>query len=205
MEPYWHPARIDQVVGRARRICSHKELPESLQTVEVFVYLMTFTPKQAESDDAKELRLKDLSKRGTPRVPITSDEYLYEISEIKKNLTDQLMEAIKESAFDCYIYSPDGKCVNFASATKDNFSYLPDYKEEQSDVGSKINKQAVKWDGKTIKLKDKEYAYTKKDAKTLNLYDLKSFKAALQNPDVVPIQIGILELKENGNHVFKKI
>ena len=35
MEPYWHPVRIEQVVGRARRICSHKDLPlkfESDQT-----------------------------------------------------------------------------------------------------------------------------------------------------------------------------
>jgi hypothetical protein len=42
MEPYWHPARLEQVIGRARRICSHKDLPEKLQTVEVFLYLMTF-------------------------------------------------------------------------------------------------------------------------------------------------------------------
>ena len=24
-EPYWHPVRIDQVIGRARRICSHEK------------------------------------------------------------------------------------------------------------------------------------------------------------------------------------
>jgi hypothetical protein len=39
MEPYWHPVRLEQVIGRARRICSHKNLPSALQTVEVFVYL----------------------------------------------------------------------------------------------------------------------------------------------------------------------
>lgn len=205
MEPYWHPVRSQQVIGRARRICSHKNLPEELQTVEVFVYLMTFTKTQAESDDAKELRLKDLSKRGNPRVPITSDEYLYEISDIKKNLTDQLMTAIKESAFDCYIYSPDGKCVNFASPTKDSYAYLPDYTEEQTDVGSKLNKQSVKWDGKTIKLQGKEYAYIQKGKDMLHLYELKSFKSALADPSIVPVQIGTLELKSDGNHVFKQV
>ena len=35
-EPYWHPVRIEQVIGRARRICSHKNLPEQYRTVEVF-------------------------------------------------------------------------------------------------------------------------------------------------------------------------
>ena len=40
MEPYWHPARVEQVIGRARRLCSHQSLPVQLQTVEVFLYLI---------------------------------------------------------------------------------------------------------------------------------------------------------------------
>ena len=59
MEPYWHPARMEQVIGRARRICSHTELPEQFQTVEVFVYLMTFSPDQLDSEASIELKLKD--------------------------------------------------------------------------------------------------------------------------------------------------
>ena len=27
VEPYWHMVRVEQVVGRARRICSHQDLP----------------------------------------------------------------------------------------------------------------------------------------------------------------------------------
>ena len=46
MEPYWHPVRMEQVIGRARRICSHQDLPEELRTVKVFLYLMTFTKEQ---------------------------------------------------------------------------------------------------------------------------------------------------------------
>ena len=41
IEPYWHPVRTEQVIGRARRICSHQELPPELRTVNVFLYLMT--------------------------------------------------------------------------------------------------------------------------------------------------------------------
>ena len=63
MEPYWHPTRTEQVIGRARRICSHKDLPEQLQTVDVFVYLMKFTSEQIKSDKSTELKLKDLSKK----------------------------------------------------------------------------------------------------------------------------------------------
>ena len=28
MEPYWQPVRIEQVIGRARRICSHNDLKD---------------------------------------------------------------------------------------------------------------------------------------------------------------------------------
>ena len=46
VEPYWHPVRIEQVVGRARRICSHQDLPAELRTVQVFLYLMVYSPAQ---------------------------------------------------------------------------------------------------------------------------------------------------------------
>ena len=46
VEPYWHPVRIEQVVGRARRICSHQDLPAELRTVNVFLYLMVYSAAQ---------------------------------------------------------------------------------------------------------------------------------------------------------------
>ena len=46
VEPYWHPVRIEQVVGRARRICSHQDLPPALRTVNVFLYLMVYSQAQ---------------------------------------------------------------------------------------------------------------------------------------------------------------
>jgi hypothetical protein len=46
LEPYWHPVRIEQVVGRARRICSHQDLPAELRTVNVFLYLMVYSQAQ---------------------------------------------------------------------------------------------------------------------------------------------------------------
>mgnify|MGYP003310011199 CR=1 FL=1 len=58
-EPYWHPVRIEQVIGRARRICSHKDLTKELQTVNVILYLMTFSESQLVSVKSIELRLKD--------------------------------------------------------------------------------------------------------------------------------------------------
>jgi hypothetical protein len=203
MEPYWHPVRSEQVIGRARRICSHKALPLALQTVEVFVYLMIFTPEQLKSDDAIELKRKDLSK-AKPSVPMTSDQYLYEISEIKANLTAQLTDAVKESAFDCYIYS-NGKCVNFGDPTKDKFSYVPDYSDQQNDTTVQSNKEMIQWTGKPIRLNGVDYVYRRISKKVLNVYDKLSYEAALLDPSIIPLQIGTLEKNEAGEDVFKQL
>jgi hypothetical protein len=203
MEPYWHPVRLEQVIGRARRICSHKDLPKALQTVEVFVYLMIFSEAQLKSDEAIELKRKDLSK-AVPRVPITSDQYLYEISEIKANLTSQLTDAIKESAFDCYIYG-NGKCVNFGNPTNDKFSYVPDYAEQQNDTTVQANKVAIEWAGKPITINGVEYIYRRVGRDVMDLYDKEIYKKALEDASITPLKVGTYELNERGERVLRLI
>jgi hypothetical protein len=202
-DPYWHPVRSEQIIGRARRICSHKDLPPALQSVEVFVYLMVFTEAQLKSDEAIELKRKDLSK-AVPKTPQTSDQYLFEISEIKANLTNQLTEAIKESAFDCYIYS-NGRCVNFGDPSIDKFSYVPDYAEQQNDTTLQANKVAIEWKGKSITIAGVKYVYRRVSDNVLNIYDLKSYEAALKDPTIVPVQVGTYETNERGERVFRQL
>jgi hypothetical protein len=202
MEPYWHPVRTEQVIGRARRICSHKNLEPKYQTVEVFVYLMEFSAKQLESDDAMELKRKDLSK--TSGQPATSDQYLYEISNIKKGLIQQLTQSIKESAFDCFIYS-NGKCMNFGNPNNDSYAFTPDYAEQQSDTTSNINKQVVEMKGKVIEINGVKYTYRRLNKQVLELYDYKSYKEAEKNPDVMPVFVGTYEVNENKQAVLKLI
>ena len=202
MEPYWHPVRLEQVIGRARRICSHKSLPKALQTVEVFVYLMVFTEAQLLSDEAIELKRKDLSK-AVPRLPQTSDQYLYEISEIKAGLTGQLTDAIKETSFDCYIYS-NGKCFNFGDPTNDKFSYFPDYAEQQNDTTAQANKVHVEWSGKVIVINNVTYVYRRVSDTLLNIYDYDSYQAALKDETINPLQLGTLEIDGN-DYVFRQL
>jgi hypothetical protein len=201
MEPYWHPVRSEQVIGRARRICSHKDLPKALQTVEVFVYLMIFSESQLKSDEAIELKRKDLSK-ALPRVPITSDQYLFEISEIKATLTAQLTDAVKESAFDCYIYS-NGKCVNFGDPANNKFSYVPDYAEQQNDTTVKANKMAIEWVGKPITINGVEYVYRRVSKDVLDLYDKAIYKRAVEDASIAPLKVGTYELNDRGEQVIR--
>jgi hypothetical protein len=126
---------------------------------------------------------------------------MYEISEIKSNLTSQLTTAIKESAFDCYIYS-NGKCMNFGNPTNENSSYVPDFEKQENDTIIKANQQKVEWKGQLIAIGDKQYIYKEINANIKELYDKQSYL------DGNPIKVAILEEKIiNGKteYIYKDI
>ena len=204
-EPYWHPVRIEQAIGRAVRICSHQDLPPDLQTVEVFQYIMSFTPEQLTSDASIELRLKDTSKIDK-KTPLTSDEALYEISRLKEEINKQLLTSMKEAAMDCALHSSSTAkeslvCYSFGSVPVDRFSYNPSISAEQSDVVADINKTTIRWKAKELKISGKRYVLR---VENNEVYDYDSYKQAISVPGVNPILIGKLE-KHKGKFRFVKI
>ena len=176
-EPYWHPVRVEQVIGRAKRICSHEDLDEELRTVNVFLYIMTLTEKQKTSEEALELRLKDRSKIDS-QVPITTDEALYEISTLKEDIANKLLRSVKEASIDCSIHSGSGeklKCFSFGKPNAKTFSYMPSISGEESDQVSEANVKTITWKAEMVKIEGKTYALNKK---TMEVYDIDEFKDA---------------------------
>jgi hypothetical protein len=113
MEPYWHPVRVSQVIGRARRICSHKDLPKELQNVQIFLYMLSYDRQKIESrrDDYIELLRNDTDEKGNI---ITTDERLYQIMLRKKKLMEEFLTGIKEASIDCMVnYDDKDKCLTF--------------------------------------------------------------------------------------------
>ena len=207
MEPYWHPVRTEQVIGRARRICSHQSLPKELQTVEVFIYIMTFTKSQLDSDYAIELRLKDLSKRA-PYVPQSSDEKLYEIATIKEQLSSQLLNAVKESSIDCATHikssSKEGLvCLSFGQPSPNTFSYNPNYSQDENDTVADINRVLVDWSAKPFTHPKTGKRYMLR-VETRQVYDYDSVIQAQQVPGVRPILIGRLVKTAQGYNIEKE-
>jgi hypothetical protein len=49
LEPYWNNVRVRQVIGRARRIRSHINLPKDQQNVTVFKYILRFAENQKQN------------------------------------------------------------------------------------------------------------------------------------------------------------
>ena len=205
VEPYWHPVRMEQVIGRARRICSHEDLPVELRTVDVFLYLMTFSEEQLTSDESIELRLKDKGKL-TER-PLTSDEALFEISNIKSDINGNLLTAIKESSMDCSLHSKaDSKepivCYSFGRPSEDKFAYYPALEREEKDVVAKINIEKITWKAKEVTISGKKYAYRKE---TGEVYDLDSYKQAIRVPGAQPLLKGKLQKDAKGKLKFIKV
>ena len=198
-EPYWHPVRIQQVIGRARRICSHQDLPEIERTVDVFLYLMTFSKEQLASDESIELRLKDKSKIDN-LTPITSDESLYEIATLKEDITNQLLRAVKEASFDCALHSRSGdkeqlKCLTFGNTTSSQYSYAPSITEEEFDSVADQNKMTIKWRALELELDGIKYALNQD---TGEVYDLEEYNRGNA------VKVGSLQL-DNKTQTYKYV
>jgi len=215
IEPYWHPVRTDQVIGRARRICSHKDLPEGLRTVEVFIYLMTFTDEQRkgnpDSENTEERKailsraLRD-SKTDKSKIDrttlLTSDETLYEISNIKKNTTNSILRAIKSSAVDCFLHNKSNSkegifCYSFGSPSVNTFTYKPNLNREEGDKVEEQNYEGKIWTAYPIKIEGIKRAIkrthpnpqTKLEKKIGLIYDLDSYMMAKEGKGA-PVLIG---------------
>jgi hypothetical protein len=205
MEPYWHPVRVEQVIGRARRICSHKDLPLELQTVEVFMYIMQFTQAQLDSEFAMELRIKAQDKsKLAPYPPQTSDQKLYEISNIKEQLSSQLLKGIKEASIDCATFTKSNTkeglvCMSFNNAKASDFSYNPNYSQDQNDAVAAINRTTIEWDAREFIVSPLEKYILRMD--TNQLYEYDNVKDVMANPAIqLKPPIGKLVKTRDGNY-----
>ena len=81
IEPYWNEVRVDQIIGRAIRICSHADIPFDDRKVDVFRYKM----------------IRSSGKE-------TTDERLESIARKKNNLLVSFTDAVREAAVDCELF-----------------------------------------------------------------------------------------------------
>jgi hypothetical protein len=202
MEPYWHPVRTEQVIGRARRICSHSKLSEELQTVQVFIYISVFTQEQLTSDFASDILRLDKSPIA-PFKPESSDEKLLRISNIKEAISEVLLKSAKETSIDCITYSTTNedkeglKCLAFNSAKIEDFSYVPSYDDQQQDADIPLGQIRRNVDFQRMTLKDGTQYMLKTD--TNELYDPRDIEEAN------PMPIGRLVTTSIVNADGKKI
>lgn len=91
LEPFWNMVRIDQVIGRAVRTCSHHSLPPEERNVEVTIFCSDFTEKQLK--DNPTLRILDKKQ--------TSDMHIMQTAERKDVMIQTFLNHLKTAAVDC--------------------------------------------------------------------------------------------------------
>jgi len=140
MEPYWNEVRIQQLIGRAIRQCSHRDLPMNERSVEIYRYKVT-------------------RKNGK----LTTDEEIEELAKGKENLISSFTQPVKEVAVDCELnkninmMDNDYKCFKFDEPSLFEKHIGPAYKDDiyydlKIDNGSNSNKSINK-KVKVIKIK----------------------------------------------------
>lgn len=122
MEPYWNDVRLEQVKGRAVRICSHAELPPDDRTVSVFTYVASFL----EQDIAEKRIIETLRNMDGG---VTSDQHVLTLSENKKKLNSGFLKILKEVAVDCVLNSAENEelvCYQGVAGVPKDIAVQPD-------------------------------------------------------------------------------
>ena len=136
MEPYWNYVRLEQVKGRAIRICSHTELAFENRTVEVFTYVSKFSDRQKKDRRVDEtLMIKDGGE--------TTDQAILSISNDKRKLADSLADAMKRGAVDCELNSTENgplACYRFEKPSN-QLLYHPNLDEDLRDASASVRRK----------------------------------------------------------------
>lgn len=80
IEPTWNWSKMMQIMGRAVRFCSHKDLPVDERIVKIYVYIATHKGEE------------------------TTDQYILNLAIQKHKLISKFEHALKESAIDCTLF-----------------------------------------------------------------------------------------------------
>jgi len=136
MEPYWNMVRLDQVKGRAIRICSHADLPFEERDVEIYTYYTGFSREQIEEN---RVDFQLLTTDG----PETSDQKVLNVSMRKQKINEELLTIMKEVSVDCFLNAPDNEplqCFD-VDGTTNQYMFDPDLEVDKIITTSETKQQ----------------------------------------------------------------
>jgi hypothetical protein len=170
-EYFWNSVRIDQVIGRAIRSCSHMSLPIEDREVTVYKYIMKFTKEQLASNPT--IRKKDNE--------LTTDQHILLKAQKKEKLIKTFLDMLKASSLDCIIHSGVNKpldngykCYNWPININDNkLSYTHNIADDNKIQLYKLYERSKKNKGKVVSRDGIKYVLLNN-----KLYDYFSYKNA---------------------------
>lgn len=126
MEPYWNMNRIEQVIGRARRLCSHYDLPPEHRDVSVYKYIACLDEQCEEQ---------------------TTDTLIQNIADGKENILTSIYNVFKDSSADCVFtqrksctaYKYDMQGYNYAKGQDYWYDYYDKNMRRMLDVSGNLD------------------------------------------------------------------
>ena len=88
LDPWWHLSKLEQIIGRGIRYCSHINLPKENRNVTVFLHTATCSDKE------------------------TIDHYSYRLGERKSVEIGKVETILKKNAIDCYLFKGTNVILN---------------------------------------------------------------------------------------------
>jgi hypothetical protein len=107
LEPWFNLSRLDQIIGRSSRFCSHADLPKKDQNVEIFMYAI----EPPDSAGKKNIETE------------TIDTRIYRLAEVKDRKIKKVEYILKQAAVDCAlnkngnVFDFEGKQVEMVSSS----------------------------------------------------------------------------------------
>ena len=120
-----------------------------------------------------------------------------ENTNIKENITRQLLTAVKETSIDCALHNNEKEslaCYNFGNPTPDKFSFVPSIENDEVDKVAKLNVKTETFSAKKVSINGTDYAV---NMETMDVYTLESYIETKKKKRENPIKIGKL-VEKNG-------
>jgi hypothetical protein len=182
IEPYWNYVRINQVIGRAVRTCSHLALPPKDRNVTCFIYYCIFSDKQIK--ESFTIRTKDKSN--------TTDQYIYNIAKRKNTIIVSLLDLLKKSSIDCAL-NKNENCFTIPSNLPPN-NIIYDLNMAHEILDSKQGITKISWSAEILKTKKGNFMI-RIDTNEVYDYDIYTQSNKL-------VKLGILE-KIDGKRIIR--
>lgn len=97
-EPWFNRSKIDQIIGRALRYCSHKDLPENKRFVNIYQYISIYPNNLLNN-----LKLSSIENYNDIKKYTTYDVYALMIAEDKDIEIKKIERLLKEISIDCLL------------------------------------------------------------------------------------------------------
>ena len=137
LDPWWNESKMEQIIGRGIRFCSHSRLDPSRQYVDVY-YHCNILP-DLKSKDPKLGRFNEM----------TIDQYIFTAAKAKNDMNNSFDNALKESAID-YDLNKNGNIIRLEEFNYPNIKEIVFYNRSENmhyvkTPDDKFMKVTLKW------------------------------------------------------------